>query len=437
MYDVVIVGARCAGASLAALLARRGASVLLLDRDRLPGDQPISTHNIHPPGMDVLDEIGVGADVRRGLRPMRVVRLQKNEAAVDVPLAEPRFEYCPRRARLDRLLQDAAVAAGAELIDRARVTALLHEGDRVAGVRATRDGQPYEFRARLVVGADGRRSTVAALAQAEEYLGYDAPRGAYWGYWKMPDAWHDPGRYPFQMYVGNRYGRVRVIFQTDDDQLLIASAPTTDECRRWKHDPLAALTADLLSDAVTAPLVAGHSPTEPVRGTISERYYFRRAAGPGWVLAGDAGHHKDFVLGDGITEALLQARGLVEVIARQSDAAMTSWWRQRDVDALPLFCFAEDEGRAGPPLELQCVLFEKVARSLPLRQSMAKTIEHQISPYEQFSMRQIVGWMLGAAVKGRIGVMRDFLALGQRASFVQRELRHRQQLAAQAADGKI
>lgn len=81
--------------------------------------------------------------------------------------------------------------------------------------------------------------------------------------------------------------------------------------------------------------------------------------------------------------------------------------------------------------------FEKVARSLPLRQSMAKTIEHQGSPYEQFSMRQIVGWMLGAAVKGRIGVMRDFLALGQRASFVQRELRHRQQLAAQAADGEM
>ena len=55
-YDVVIVGARCAGASLATLLSRAGVSVLLLDKDPLPSDQIISTHTIHPPGIDVLDE---------------------------------------------------------------------------------------------------------------------------------------------------------------------------------------------------------------------------------------------------------------------------------------------------------------------------------------------------------------------------------------------
>ena len=65
-YDVVIVGARCAGASLATQLARTGASVLLLDKDPLPSDQVLSTHTIHPPGIDVLDELGVGAAVRDG-----------------------------------------------------------------------------------------------------------------------------------------------------------------------------------------------------------------------------------------------------------------------------------------------------------------------------------------------------------------------------------
>jgi menaquinone-9 beta-reductase len=433
-YDVAIVGARCAGAALAALLAQRGASVLLLDRDRLPSDQPISTHTIHAPGMDLLDDLGIGDAVRRGVRPMRVLRLQKNAAAVDLPFADGRFEYCPRRARLDALLQQAAVSAGAALWDRTRVINLIEDKGRVVGVRATRAGVDHEIRAALVVGADGRRSTVATLTGAEEYLAYDAPRGAYWAYWNMPEVWHDRERYPFDMYVANRDGKVHVVFQTDNDQLLIASGPTVDECRTWRRDPLGALTTDLSSDPVTAPLIAGQVPTEPVRGTLSERYFFRRAAGPGWVLVGDAGHHKDYVIGDGITEAFLQVRRLAEAIGRQSDAALTTWWRDRDVAALPWFYFAADEGRAGPPFELQCVALERVARSEALRQALMKPIEHQLSPFEVFSVRQIAGWTLSAALRGRVGVVREFLAMGKRATSVQKELEHRKHLAAQAKE---
>ena len=75
-YDVVIVGARCAGATLATFLARAGASVLLLDKDRLPSDQILSTHTIHPPGLDVLD-VGVGDAVRAVAPPTHIVRLRK------------------------------------------------------------------------------------------------------------------------------------------------------------------------------------------------------------------------------------------------------------------------------------------------------------------------------------------------------------------------
>jgi len=82
-YDVVIVGARCAGATLATFLARTGASVLVLDKDRLPSDQILSTHTIHPPGLDVLDDVGVGVAVRAVAPPTRIMRLRKNETFVD------------------------------------------------------------------------------------------------------------------------------------------------------------------------------------------------------------------------------------------------------------------------------------------------------------------------------------------------------------------
>ena len=256
-YDVVIVGARCAGASLATQLARTGASVLLLDKDPLPSDQVLSTHTIHPPGIDVLDELGVGAAVRDGAPASHLVRLRKNDAWVDVQFDDGRAEYCPRRDRLDGLLQEAAVAAGIELRDRTRVTVLVEEDGRVAGVRAESHGQEHVLRARLVVGADGRHSTIASLVEAGEYLAWDAQRAAYWGYWEAPGFWKTDSAYPFGMYVANTAGHTRLIFQTDKDQLLIGSAPPLDQVGPWRENPEAALRADLASDPVTGPLIDG------------------------------------------------------------------------------------------------------------------------------------------------------------------------------------
>ena len=303
-FDVAIVGARCSGAALATLLARGGTSIVVLEKDPLHTDQILSTHTLHPPALDVLDEIGVGAAVRAVAPPSRTLRIAKNDAFVDMLFADGRAEYCPRRRRLDALLQDAAAAAGAEVRERTRVVSLLQEGDRVVGVRTIdHAGRTHDISARLVVGADGRHSTIAKLVQAEEYLGYDAPRALYWGYWNAPPAWQE---HPFDFYVGNRSGSIRAVFQTDHNQLLIGSAPPVAEIGGWRQDAASALTRDLLTDPVTAPLVENNPPDGNVRGTVKERYFFRQSVGPGWVLVGDAGHHKEFVIGDGITEALLQ-----------------------------------------------------------------------------------------------------------------------------------
>jgi flavin-dependent dehydrogenase len=432
-YDVVIVGARCAGATLATFLARTGASVLLLERDRLRSDQVLSTHTIHPPGLDVLDEAGVGDAVRAVAPPTHVVRLRKNKTFVDIEFPEGRAEYCPRRARLDGLLQDAAASAGVEVLERTRVTSLVRDGDRVVGVRAAGSaGEELVFRAGLVVGADGRHSTVARHVEAEEYLGYDAPRAMFWGYWNAPAFWRTDPAYRFGMYVANTDGHIRAIFQTDHDQLLIGSLPAVEQAIAWRSDPDTALIADLASDSTTGPLIAGSVPDGPVRGTVKERYFFRRAAGNGWVLVGDAGHHKEFVIGDGITEALLQARSLVAAIAQGTDAALHRWWRARDVEALPYFFLGRDEGALGPPIALQQVVFSHVSKSPSLRARMAATIEHQLSPLETFSVQQVLRWTLASALRGSLRVIPDFIAMARRGSANDRELRLRRQLLAGA-----
>jgi len=435
-YDVIIVGARCAGATLATLLAKAGASVLLLDKDRRGTDQILSTHTIHPPGLDVLDDVGVGAAVRAVAPPTHVVRLRKNDAFVDIEFPHDRAEYCPRRWRLDALLQDAAVSAGVELIDQTRVTSLVREGDRVFGVRAAGSvGQEREFRASLVVGADGRHSTIARAVEAEEYLGYDAPRAMVWGYWNAPAFWRTDSAYPFGMYVANTNGHIRVIFQTDHNQLLIGSLPPVSQALAWRTHLQAALIADLASDATTGPLVAGSAPDGPVRGTLRERYFFRKAVGDGWALVGDAGHHKEFVIGDGITEALLQARSLAVAIAQGTVAALHRWWRARDVAALPYFFLGRDEGALGPPMLLQQVVFSQVAKTPSLRARMAATMEHQLSPLETFPVKQVLGWTLRTAFRGSLRVVPEFIAMARRGSADTRELQLRQRLLAEAEAG--
>jgi menaquinone-9 beta-reductase len=429
-FDVAIVGARCAGAALATLLARAGASVVVIEKDPLHTDQVLSTHTIHPSGLDVLDEIGVGEAVRAVAPPSRTLRLAKNEAFVDMLFADGRAEYCPRRKRLDGLLQDAAAAAGAEVRERTRVISLLQEGDRVVGVRTTDHvGQTHDVAARLVVGADGRHSTLAKLVQAEEYLGYDAPRALYWGYWNAPAAWRD---HPFDFYVGNRHGSIRAVFQTDHNQLLIGSAPPVSEVGNWRHGAAAALTRDLLTDPVTAPLVDNNPPDGDVRGTVKERYFFRQSAGPGWVLVGDAGHHKEFVIGDGITEALIQVRSLVDAIGEGTDAALVRWWRGRDVEALPYFYFGKDEGALGAPLKIQEVVFRRANQSLRLRTRLGQVAEHTLSPYEVFPASTVLRWTVGAALRGSPSLLLEFLTMGKRGALVARELKVRRALLRQA-----
>jgi menaquinone-9 beta-reductase len=432
-HDVVIVGGRCAGATLATLLAKAGASVLLLDKDQLGSDQILSTHTIHPPGLDVLDAVGVGSAVRAVAPPTRIVRLRKNDAAVDIEFPESRAEYCPRRGRLDGLLQDAAASAGAEVLGQTRVTSLVREGDRVVGVRATEStGQEHVFRASLVVGADGRHSTIARAVEAEEYLAYDAPRAMFWGYWNAPSFWRTDPAYPFGMYVANTDGRIRVVFQTDHEQLLIGSLPPVTDTMIWRTDPDRALIADLASDSTTGPLIAGSAPDGRIRGTLKERYFFRTGAGNGWALVGDAGHHKEFVIGDGITEALLQARSLGSAIAKGTDAALQRWWRARDVEALPYYFLGRDEGALGPPPKLKQVVFSHVARTPALRARMAATMEHKLSPSETFSVGQVLRWAVTAACAGSFGVLPEFVAMGRRGSAINRELDLRRRLLAEA-----
>ena len=171
MYDAIIVGARCAGAPSAMLLARKGYRVLLIDKASFPSDT-LSTHILWPHGAEVMDRWGLlDRLAATGCPPVALNMIfDVGPFALKGAVIETnagRGGFCPRRTVLDKLLVDAAVDAGAELREGFTAEALVWDGDRVAGIKGHgRTGGTVEERARVVIGADGVHSLVAKAVRA-------------------------------------------------------------------------------------------------------------------------------------------------------------------------------------------------------------------------------------------------------------------------------
>jgi flavin-dependent dehydrogenase len=428
-FDTIVVGARCAGAPLATHLVRAGQRVLLLDAGKLPSDQPMSTHFVGPVGVDWLDELGVGGELRRMAPASKVLRLDLDGTKLDVTFKNDRAGYCLRRMHLDRLLQEAAIGAGALVKDRTRVVGLVREGDRVVGVETDHEGTKTTYLAAVVVGADGRQSTIAELTGAREYLGYDNKRFGYWAYWRAKPAWRqDPELAPFDAYIGFYPDRViRFVFQTDDDLLCIGATPVMEDLPAWRGRHEAKYLEALRAAPALAKLVEGHRYEGKLLGLVHARYYFREPVGPGFALVGDAGLHKDPTPGFGITDALRDARNLARAIITGGDAALRGYWRQRDIDSLDLFHFAQDMSDPGYLSPLNRVIYAQARSSPAILARLAAQADREISPYEVVPTPTVLRWALRAALRGKLSAVSSLLTAGKRRSVIDRA--RREQLA--------
>lgn len=337
MYDAIVVGARCAGSPTAMLLARAGHRVLLLDRAAFPSDT-LSTHLIHQPGVAALDRWGLLDALRAtGCPPLERVRYE----VADVVLRGQargvdghRTAYSPRRHILDTLLVEAATSAGAELRTGCRITGLTRDATgRVTGVTGSGDTGPFTATAGLVIGADGMRSSVARFAEAG-YLS-EEPRltCAYYSYW---------ADVPAELELYERPGSWVAAVPTHDATLVLTYFPQ----ERFEEIRADAESAHLGLVRETVPQLYerlhGKERLERLRGTGDQRNFLRRAAGPGWALVGDAGHHKDSITARGISDAFGQAEALARALAEVStsdrvavDAALSRYAAERDELLLP------------------------------------------------------------------------------------------------------
>ncbi|MFD3702475.1 NAD(P)/FAD-dependent oxidoreductase [Nocardia sp. NPDC058658] len=338
MYDVIVVGTRVAGSPLAMLLARQGYRVLAVDRSTFPSDTP-STHYIHQAGLGFLKSWGLlDTVVATGCPPIRHLNFSYTDIVIP-GMADPSADgidavYCPRRTVLDEILVDAAGEAGAEMIQGFTVTGLLRDGDRVAGIRGrVGDGPEQEFRARLVIGADGANSIVAKEVGAATYEGSPAACFIYYSYYEGVD-WGMQHRTGFgeQQFAS---------WPTNDGLALVAVMRKRDRFRDFRTDPDAGVQeiVDQIDPEIGARLRDTGKRVEPFRPMLYPDNYRRQSFGPGWALVGDAGYHKDPFTGWGITDAFKYSQLLADLVheslsgARPFEQTMPEYQRERDAQS--------------------------------------------------------------------------------------------------------
>jgi 2-polyprenyl-6-methoxyphenol hydroxylase-like FAD-dependent oxidoreductase len=374
------------------LLARKGYRVLAVDRATFPSDT-ISTHLIHPPGVEALDRWGLlNRVVATNCPPIDTYVTDLGPFTIT---GEPGTAYAPRRTMLDKLLVDAASEAGAEIRESFTVESLVFENGRVVGVRGhEKGGETVTERARVVVGADGRYSLVADAVGAEEYDQKPKLLAAYYTYWSdLPMDGH------FETWV--RPHRGMAAWPTNDELTLVIAG--------WPYREFEANRGDVerhfLETVELAPAFA-----ERIRAAKREerfvgaavRGYFRRPYGPGWTLVGDAGYNKDFITAQGIHDAFRDAELCAEALdeafsgTRPFDEAMAAYGSTRDGHVHAMYELTADfASLEPPPADLQHLL-AAVSRTPEAMDGFSRVLAGVTSPAEFFS-EENAGRILAAA----------------------------------------
>jgi flavin-dependent dehydrogenase len=389
-YDAIVVGARCAGSPTAMLLARRGWKVLLVDRATFPSDT-VSTHLMHAPAIASLQKWGLlDRVVATGCPPINRYSFDFGPVTIagrPRPADGVATAYAPRRIVLDKILVDAAAAAGAEVREGFTVDEFIFDGDTVVGIRGrTKHGAPVEERARIVIGADGRNSLLARAVGGQEYSTKPMLQWSYYTYWSdLPTNGMETVIRPYR-----GWGAV----PTNDDLTMIVMGWPYAEASAYKAD----VEANYLKTFDLAPEFAErvHAAKREERfagGAVAN--YFRKPYGPGWALVGDAGYNKDPITGQGITDAFHDVdrctNALADVFERghDFDNAMSGWQRVRDEQAMPIYEFTTNLATLEPPPPELQHLFAAIQGNKGAMDDFVSIVAATISPVEFFDPEHI------------------------------------------------
>ena len=397
VFDVIVVGARCAGSPTAMLLARNGYRVLLVDRATFPSDT-LSTHCVQPPGVAALERWGLLERLTAtNCPPITTLSFDFDAFTIAGTPGTPDSPvgYAPRRLVLDSLLVDAAAEAGVEVRENFTVEEVLVDDGQVVGIRGhSKDGGSVSEHAQVVVGADGLHSLVAKTVQPEQYNEKPPLLCGYYSYWSnLPTDGH------FENHI--RHERGWAAFPTNDDLTLVVVGWPYREFIANKVDVLGHyLKTFELSEAFSDRLRSAKREARVIGTAVPG--YFRKPFGNGWALVGDAGYNKDFITAQGITDAFRDAElcstALDEAFSgsRPFDVAMAAYQTKRDEHVLPMYEYTSQVASLEPPPPEIQQLLGAIAGNQEAMDAYARVNSGAMSPAEFFTEENI-GRIVAAA----------------------------------------
>lgn len=319
-FDVIVVGGRVAGSTLAFELSRAGYKVLLLDKAVFPSDT-LSTHNFMGNSLAMLREMGVlDKLLATGTPTYNRAVIQFEDAVIDGRFPEVNGEtecLCIRRTLLDEtLFRHAAAEPGVTAIEGFRMTGITWNCDTVTGIEGVyRNGDKARFGAKLVVGADGRRSAVREMAGSSCLISVPTDFASYIGYY---ENYKQDGDAHTELYkIGSM---LAIVFPTSDNLHVVGVMfPLEDEAWRSRFlqspdEALPEIAASGLSGTPLARRLRGATLSGKVRGLLGYDNDWHQGMGPGWALVGDALSFKDPAVGQGMPDAIYSARILTSVL---------------------------------------------------------------------------------------------------------------------------
>jgi menaquinone-9 beta-reductase len=311
-YDVVINGASIAGCTAATLYARQGARVALVEKRSDPAAYKVlCTHFIQPCGQPILAKLGLIEELEAAGAVRNSVRYSTRWGWI-LPGTDGQslpYGYNVRRETLDPMLRRLATATpGVDVFLGSTVDQLVTYGRRVVGVLGTGPDGAFELRSRLVVGADGRDSTVATLAHVPEKITKNK-RFSYFAHFKgLPrpdgDATYSWFREPDVVYT----------MPNDGDITVIAVIPSMERLAEFRAD-LPGAFRRFIASLPNAPRIDQAEQVTKIIGTVHYPLVARKPTGDGLALIGDAALTSDPLWGVGCGWALQSADWLVTATA--------------------------------------------------------------------------------------------------------------------------
>lgn len=305
--QVIVVGAGPGGSSTAWHLATRGIDVVLLDRAEFPRDK-VCAEYLSPQASRILASMGamdaIDASNPAHLTGMRVrapngCEIHGSFVARHGYRAFRDRGIAVRRSILDAILVERAKSAGAQLLERARVTDVLRASSgAVCGVAyLSGEGERRELRAPLVIGADGLRSVVGRRLGLTR-VSRIPRRMAFVAHFRSVPGVSEVG----EMHV-ERDGYVGIA-DVGGGLTNVALVVTARAARAAATDPNAILDEWLASHPHLADRFGKAERIEPVRATGPFASSTRPAWAPGAALVGDAADFFDPFTGEGVYSAL-------------------------------------------------------------------------------------------------------------------------------------